>query len=80
MTIFGLKGPELNRDTSMWGMPTSTPLQSLILRAWSDGKVVASVCHGSASLTGVRNPDGTPFVKSKTISAFTDSEEDPSSQ
>ncbi|GBR37110.1 ThiJ/PfpI domain-containing protein [Neoasaia chiangmaiensis NBRC 101099] len=60
----------------MWDMPNSTPLQSLILRAWSDGKVVASVCHGPASLTGVHNPDGTAFVKGKKISAFTDSEEE----
>lgn len=60
----------------MWDMPNSTPLQGLILRAWSEGKVVASVCHGPASLTGVRYPDGTPFVRGKKISAFTDSEED----
>ncbi|NVN03032.1 MULTISPECIES: type 1 glutamine amidotransferase domain-containing protein [Asaia] len=60
----------------MWDMPNNTPLQSLILRAWSDGKVVASVCHGPASLTGLRNPDGTAFVKGRKISAFTDSEEE----
>jgi len=60
----------------MWDMPNSTPLQNLILTAWSSGKVVASVCHGPASLTGIRNPDGSTFVKGKKISAFTDSEED----
>lgn len=39
------------------------------------GKPVASVCHGPASLLGATLADGTPFVRGKKLTAFSDAEE-----
>lgn len=37
--------------------------------------MVASVCHGPASLLNINLSDGTPFVKGKTLTSFTNKEE-----
>jgi putative intracellular protease/amidase len=39
------------------------------------GKVVGSVCHGPAALVQTTLADGTPFVKGKKVTAFSDAEE-----
>ena len=38
--------------------------------------VVSAVCHGPAGLIGVAGPDGKPLVAGRTVTAFSDAEED----
>lgn len=38
------------------------------------GKLIAAVCHGPAALLGARLSDGTPFVKGRRVTAFTNEE------
>lgn len=61
---------------TMWDLPESKDLATLISRAWSDGKVVAAVCHGPAGLVEAKDAEGNPIVAGRRVSAFTNSEED----
>jgi putative intracellular protease/amidase len=38
------------------------------------GKVVAAVCHGPAAFLGARLPDGTPCIKGRRVTSFTNEE------
>ncbi|MBB3289619.1 putative intracellular protease/amidase [Rhizobium sp. BK347] len=38
-------------------------VQQAIVRAWTTGKLVTTVCHGPFALLGVDLGDGTPFVR-----------------
>ncbi|MDQ6971421.1 MAG: type 1 glutamine amidotransferase domain-containing protein, partial [Mariprofundaceae bacterium] len=40
------------------------------------GKVVATVCHSSAALIHAKNPDGTPLIQGKSVTGFSNREED----
>jgi putative intracellular protease/amidase len=59
----------------MFDLATSKETAALLSRTWAKGHVVAAVCHGPAALVGVTTADGTPLVKGRTVSAFTDEEE-----
>lgn len=61
---------------TMWDLPTSAALATLISRAFADGKVVAAVCHGPAGLLNATDQSGGPLVAGRRISAFTNSEEE----
>ena len=39
------------------------------------GKLIAAVCHGPAALVGATRADGTPLVRGKRLTSFSDSEE-----
>lgn len=60
---------------TMWDLPNSAALAALLSKAWTDGKVVAAVCHGPAGLVNVKDADGKPVVAGRRVSAFTNSEE-----
>ena len=60
---------------TMFDLPEDTTLQALLKTFADTGKIIASVCHGPASLVGVRLADGTPLVAGKRLTAFTDDEE-----
>ncbi|MED1205797.1 type 1 glutamine amidotransferase domain-containing protein [Heyndrickxia acidicola] len=60
---------------TMFDMPENDKLQAIIRDLYESGKVVAAVCHGPAGLVGVKLSDGTPLVKGKTVTSFTDAEE-----
>lgn len=45
-----------------------------------EGKPTAALCHGTAALLYVDNADGTPFVQGRTITGFTNAEEDQADQ
>jgi putative intracellular protease/amidase len=60
---------------TMWDFPASTALTRAIRTFLDAGKPVASVCHGPAALTAVRDREGTPVVAGRQVSAFTDAEE-----
>lgn len=60
---------------AMFDLPGDRALQSLIAGVWTQGGVVAAVCHGPAALVDVRLADGTPLVAGKALTGFTNEEE-----
>lgn len=61
---------------TMWDLPGSKPLALAVSEALEEGRVVAAVCHGPAGLVSATTKAGDPVVKGRTLSAFTDSEEE----
>jgi putative intracellular protease/amidase len=61
---------------TMWDYPGNAKLAEMILAAERDGKVVASVCHGPACLTGVNRAGGRPLVEGRRVTGFTNAEEE----
>lgn len=60
---------------TMFDFPESETLQYVLQQFAEADKVIGSVCHGPSGLVNVTYNDGTPLVKGKEVSAFTDSEE-----
>lgn len=60
----------------MWDLANDGTSIALIQDALAAGKPVAAVCHAPAALKNVKNPDGTPLVQGKTVTGFSNSEED----
>ncbi|BEU98791.1 type 1 glutamine amidotransferase domain-containing protein (plasmid) [Acidovorax sp. DW039] len=60
---------------TMWDLPRSAELASLLSTAWANGKVVSAVCHGPAGLVNVKDTNGQPLVAGRRVAAFTNSEE-----
>lgn len=60
---------------TMFDFPENETLLSILKQFAEEEKVIGSVCHGPAGLVNVTYKDGTPFVKGKTLTAFTDEEE-----
>lgn len=48
----------------------------LIQDFWTAGKPVAAVCHGPVVLVNVKDASGEPLVKGKTVTGFSDAEEE----
>jgi putative intracellular protease/amidase/sugar lactone lactonase YvrE len=59
----------------MFDLPDNQDLQRLLREFYEGGKIIAAVCHGPAGLVGATLADGTPLVKGKTLTSYTDSEE-----
>ncbi|APR81173.1 ThiJ/PfpI family protein [Minicystis rosea] len=47
-----------------------------VLRAWNGGKIVSAVCHGPAAFLGVTLADGTPLVRGRRLTSFSNAEEE----
>jgi putative intracellular protease/amidase len=60
---------------TMFDFPDNETLQYVIQQFAENHKVVSAVCHGPAGLVNVTLKDGTPLVKGKVVTAFTDEEE-----
>jgi putative intracellular protease/amidase len=60
----------------LWDLAEDKNSIALIERLYAAGKPVAAVCHGPAVLRHAKAPDGTPLVKGKSVTGFTNSEED----
>ncbi|GGH86219.1 putative intracellular protease/amidase [Pullulanibacillus pueri] len=60
---------------TMFDFPENETLLYVLQQFAEENKVIGSVCHGPAGLVNVTYKDGTPLVKGKKVSAFTDSEE-----
>lgn len=60
---------------TMFDFPDSETLQYVLQRFADEGKVIGSVCHGPSALVNATDRSGTPIVKGKKVTAFTDSEE-----
>ncbi|MGI8536381.1 MAG: type 1 glutamine amidotransferase domain-containing protein [Mycobacteriales bacterium] len=61
---------------TMWDFPGCEELADLAASIYAKGGVVAAVCHGPAGLLGITEPDGTPLIAGKTLSSFSNDEED----
>jgi putative intracellular protease/amidase len=60
---------------TMFDFPDNETLQYVLQQFAEDDRVIGSVCHGPAGIVNVTYKDGTPLVKGKKVTAFTDSEE-----
>jgi putative intracellular protease/amidase len=59
----------------LWDLANDKTSIALIEKFNSQDKPVAFVCHAPAALKGVKNTDGTPLVKGKKVTGFTNTEE-----
>lgn len=60
----------------MWDLSEDPNSITLIESFYRNNKPVAFVCHAPGALRHVKNVDGTPLVSNKTVTGFTNSEED----
>jgi putative intracellular protease/amidase len=60
---------------TMGDLPQDESVASAVSRFIEAGKIVAAVCHGPAAFVGARLSDGTPAVKGRKLTAFTNNEE-----
>jgi putative intracellular protease/amidase len=60
---------------TMWDFPDNPWLGEKITQAWARGAIVASLCHGPASLIGPTDISGKPLVSGRRLTCFTDNEE-----
>lgn len=60
----------------MVDMPNNQDVQKAIAETYDRGAVVGAVCHGPASLLNVKLKDGSSLIEGKTISAFSNAEEE----
>lgn len=50
-------------------------VKNAVARAWNAGKIVAAVCHGPAALLGVTLEDGSPLIRGRKLTSFSNEEE-----
>lgn len=50
-------------------------VQDTVIRAWDAGMIVSAVCHGPSAFLGATLDDGTPLVRGRKLTAFSDAEE-----
>jgi putative intracellular protease/amidase len=60
----------------LWDLANDQTSIALIEKFNSQEKPVAFVCHAPAALKSVKNTDGTPLVKGKKVTGFTNTEEE----
>jgi putative intracellular protease/amidase len=59
----------------LWDLASSRESAALIEATLAAGKPVAAVCHAPGVLRDVKAPDGSPLVKGKRVTGFTNTEE-----
>ena len=60
---------------AVWDLPYDKNLATLIRDVYEAGSVVASVCHGPAALLEVTLTDGSPLVRGRRVTGFSNDEE-----
>jgi putative intracellular protease/amidase len=60
----------------LWDLAEDTDSIALIETMLSSAKPVAAVCHAPAVLLNAKAPDGSPLVAGKSVTGFSNSEED----
>ena len=60
----------------LWDLAEDRKSIALIETMYASGKPVAAVCHAPAVLRHTKAPDGTPLVKGKSVTGFSNTEED----
>jgi putative intracellular protease/amidase len=59
----------------LWDLAEDRDSIALIERLYAAGKPVGAVCHGPSVFRRAKAPDGTPLVRGKKVTGFTNSEE-----
>jgi len=59
----------------LWDLAEDANSIALIERMFAAGKPVAAVCHAPAVLRHAKAPDGSPLVKGRSVTGFSNSEE-----
>ncbi|MFJ3762838.1 type 1 glutamine amidotransferase domain-containing protein [Streptomyces sp. NPDC090080] len=59
----------------MWDLVDNPHLQTLLTRAADTNRPIAAVCHAPAVLANVQLSDGSSLIKDKTVTGFSDDEE-----
>ncbi|WP_160164061.1 nuclear transport factor 2 family protein [Nafulsella turpanensis] len=60
---------------TMWDFPENSALANLAASIYEKEGIVAAICHGSVGLVNIRLSNGTPLVKGKKLTGFTNAEE-----
>ncbi|MFD0910701.1 type 1 glutamine amidotransferase domain-containing protein [Ruegeria arenilitoris] len=60
----------------LWDLVSDEKSIDLIEAFWSAGKPVSAVCHAPIVLAHTKAADGSPLVKGRTVTGFTNEEED----
>jgi putative intracellular protease/amidase len=60
----------------LWDLAEDRDSIALIESMYAAGKPIAAVCHAPAVLRNAKAPDGEPLVKGKSVTGFSNSEED----
>ncbi|MEO5702795.1 MAG: type 1 glutamine amidotransferase domain-containing protein [Gammaproteobacteria bacterium] len=60
---------------TMYDLPGNPHVISMLGQFAEQGKIIAAVCHGPAALIGALSGDGTPLVKGRNVTMFTNEEE-----
>jgi putative intracellular protease/amidase len=60
----------------MADIATDADVKRAVIRAWNGGKIVSAVCHGPVAFFGAKLDDGTPFVKGRRLTSFSNAEEE----
>ena len=60
----------------LWDLSEDRNSIALIETMYSSGKPVAAVCHAPAVLRHVKAPDGSPLIKGRSVTGFSNTEED----
>jgi putative intracellular protease/amidase len=60
----------------LWDLAEDRNSINLIESMYASGKPVAAVCHAPAVLKNAKNADGSPLVKGKTVTGFSNAEEE----
>jgi len=60
----------------MWDLAEDKNSVKLLESFLAAGKTIAVACHGTGVLRHVKNPEGKMFVAGKTVTGFTNSEEE----
>jgi putative intracellular protease/amidase len=59
----------------LWDLAEDRDSIALIERIYAAGKPVGAVCHGPAAFRRAQAPDGTPLVRGKAVTGFSNTEE-----
>ena len=60
---------------TMYDLPNDPHVATTVTHFITQNRPLALVCHGPAALVGATLPDGSPAVKGRKVTAFTDAEE-----
>ncbi|MFD2922833.1 type 1 glutamine amidotransferase domain-containing protein [Halobacillus naozhouensis] len=61
---------------TMFDFPNQNVIQSALQHFIEHDKVIGAICHGPAAFVGMKDANGDSFVKGKTITGFTNKEEE----
>jgi len=60
---------------TMWDFPDNPHIQQLVRDHVDQNRLIGAVCHGPAALVNVDLKDGTPFLRGRAVTGFSNDEE-----